>query len=358
MSDREFDLQDVWQRVWMRRRSVVTMAIVAAALGAAVAFLLPTWYRSESVLMPPTESESGFGLASLLRGISVPGISLPTTSTPADVFVAILQSRRLSESIVKEFDLQNRYRVKFLDDALKELATHTKFKLTQSGTIVITVEDRDPKQAAAIANRYVTLLDQFNREVRMTKGRRTRMFIESRIAETRDQLTAAEHALTSYQSQHKTPPVNPEKASGGAGVADLYAQRVALQVRLGVVRSYTRASTDEEVQIQEKLRQIDQQLANLPQVGLEQTRLVRDVTTLEQIYILLSAQFEQAKIDEARDIATVEVLDTAPVPSRKARPHRSIIILGSFLFGAAMGIAAALSRGTGVPAAAADPRAA
>ena len=358
MNERDFDLYEFWQRVWVRRRSVAAMALGAALLGAAIAFLLPPWYRSDAVLLPPTESESGFGLASLLRGIAVPGISLPTTSTPADVFVAILQSRRLGEQMVKEYGLQQRYHRKFMDDALRELARHSKFKLTEAGTIVISVEDRDPTRAAAMANRYVELLDQFNREVRVTKGRRTRMFIESRIAETRDQLTVAEHALTVYQSLHKTMPVNPEKASGGQAAADLYGQRVALQVRLGVVRSYTRASTDEEVQILEKLRQVDEQLAKLPQIGLEQTRLVRDVTTLEQIYVLLSAQYEQAKIDEARDLATVEVLDAGAVPSRKVRPHRGVLIAGSLLFGLAIGIAAAISRAPGVSAAAADPRAA
>ena len=56
------------------------------------------------------------------------------------------------------------------EDALKELTRHTKFKLTEAGTIEISIEDRDPKLAAAMANEYVERLDRFNREVRMTKG--------------------------------------------------------------------------------------------------------------------------------------------------------------------------------------------
>src|SRR5690349_12042712 len=299
MSDREIDLALPWQRVAAHKGRVAVFALVAAVVAGVVVFLLPSWYRAEAVLLPPSDNDSGFNASSLLHAIAVPGISVPSAATGAEVLIAILESRTVGEQLVKDFDLRNRYHKPVLDDALRELAKHARFKLTEAGTIVISVEDHDPNRAAAMANRYVAALDRFNREVRMTKGRRTRLFIESRIAETQQKLAVAEEALATYQSRHKTMAISPDKSSAIEAAADLYAQREALQVRLGVVRSYTRASTDEEVQIQQKLDQIDHQLAALPQTGLEQSRLLRDVKTLEQVYVLLGAQYEQARIDEA-----------------------------------------------------------
>ena len=72
-------------------------------------------------LMPPSEEESGFGLARLLRGVAVPGIKVPTQSTPADVFIAVLKSRRISEQLVNRFNLKKKYKKKYMQDAIKEL---------------------------------------------------------------------------------------------------------------------------------------------------------------------------------------------------------------------------------------------
>ena len=342
--DRIFALEPLWQRVWSQRRTVASLCVAATLIGAVAAFVMPPWYRAEVVLLPPSESESGFGLASLMRGISVPGISIPTQGTPADVFLAVLGSRRVNEEIVNHFGLLKLYKKKLLEDAVRELLNRSHFKLTEAGTIIIVVEDRSAKRAADIANMYVTLLDRFNREVRTTKGRRTREFIGTRMVETRVELDKAEQQLADFQSRHKTLALSPERSVAVETAANLYAQRAALQVRLGIVRNYTKSSTDEEVQILQKLTQLDQQLGALPETGLLQARLLRDVKMLEQVYVLLSAQFEEARIDEARNVATVDVLDPASPPERKSRPRRLLMMLGSGLFGAAIGISYALLR--------------
>src|SRR5262249_9694537 len=152
----------------------------------------------------------------------------------------------------------------------------TKLKLTQAGTIQIAVEDKDRQRAADMAAAYVEYLDQFNRQVRMTKGRRTRLFIQGRLEDTKQELAAAEKQLAEYQIQHKAVALAPGVSSAVDQAARLYARRMALQVRLGVVRSYSQGS-EEEVQIQEELSQIDRQMQQLPETGLELTRLVRDV---------------------------------------------------------------------------------
>jgi uncharacterized protein involved in exopolysaccharide biosynthesis len=337
-------LSPLWNRIRSHRSAILILTGVALLVGVALALFLPPWYRAETSLLPPSEGETGFGLVSLLRGIAVPGITIPTQATPADVFLAVLDSRRINDEIVQRFNLRQLYHRKFMEDAVRELKRHARFKLTEAGTIVISVEDRSAQRAADIANAYVDLLDHFNREVRMTKGRRTRLFIESRIADTHRDLVNAEEALATFQSQHKTMGLSPEKSAAVEAAAELYAQRAALQVRLGVVQSYSRARTDEEVQIEQRLQQLDQQLEKLPVTGLQQARLLRDVKTLEQVYVLLSAQYEEARIDEARNVTTVELLDAATPPERRSRPRRALVVALSGILGGAVGITYALLR--------------
>ncbi len=344
--DRTIELGRLWDRVRARQRQIVLLVVVATALTALVAFLLPPWYRAEASLMPPAEDVS-FGLGNLLKGIGVPGVKVPSQATPAEVFKSILESRRINEEIVRRFDLQRRYHKKLMVDAVKELHRHARAGVDDVGLIQISVEDRDPKRAADMANAYAELLDRFNRESRMTRGRRVRLFVGQRLDSTRRELALAEQRLTSYEAQHKAVALSPEASTAIEAAARSYANRAALEVRLGVIRSYSREQSDEERQILQQLAQIDRQLTALPATGMELARLVRDVQTQEQLFVLLTAQYEDARITETRDVSTVEPLDIAEPPERKARPRRGQMIAIAFLFSLTAGVALAALRDEG-----------
>jgi tyrosine-protein kinase Etk/Wzc len=355
--DRTIELGRLWDRVHARRRAILWLVIVSTVIVGAVAFLLPSWYRAEASLLPPGD-EASFGLGNLLKGIGVPGVKVPTQATPADVFLAILESRRASEEMVQRFDLKRRYHKRFMVDAVKELRRHVSLRVDDVGIIRISVEDRDPRRAAQMANTYFEVLDRFNREIRMTKGRRTRIFVGGRLEDTRQAMTIAEQRLTEYESKHKAVALSPEASTAMEAAARLYATRAALQVRLGVIRSYTRERTDEERQIGLQLGQIDRQLSALPGTGMDLARLVRDAKMQAELFFLLTAQFEDARIQEARDVSTVEQLDVATPPEKKSRPRRALMMAVAFVFSLAAGVTYALIRsedagrgGIGIPTA-------
>lgn len=346
---RTVELATLWERIRARRGPILALVAASTVLVGVVAFVLPPWYRAQASLLPPSEEESGFGLSNLLKGIGVPGVKVQTQTAPAEVFLAVLESRRINEEIVRRFDLGKLYGKRLMDDAVRELLSHVRFWVTEAGIIQISVEDRDPKRAAAMANAYFDALDQFNREVRMTKGRRTRLFVEQRLAETRQALATAEQRLTEYESTHKAVALTSETSSAMETAARQHAQRAALEVRLGMIRSYSRGTTDEEQQILQQIAQIDRQLQALPETGLDLARLVRDVKTYEQLLILLTAQYEEARIDEVRNVATVELLDVATPPERKSRPKRSVMIAAAFLLSLSAGIGYALTQSADEP---------
>jgi len=71
--------------------------------------------------------------------------------------------------------------------------------------------------------------------------------------------------------------------------------------------------------------------ARLPKISLEYARLLRNLKVQEAIYELLTQQYEQAKIMEAKDTPTVQILDKASPPERKSFPKRGIIIILVFI---------------------------
>jgi uncharacterized protein involved in exopolysaccharide biosynthesis len=51
----------------------------------------------------------------------------------------------------------------------------------------------------------------------------------------------------------------------------------------------------------------------------------------ETLYGLLTQQYELARVQEAKDSPTVQVLDWAKAPQKKARPARALIVILSTL---------------------------
>ena len=149
-------------------------------------------------------------------------------------------------------------------------------------------------------------------------------------------MVAAEQRLAQYQVKNKAVALTPQMSSAVDQAATLYARRMALQLRLGVVQGFSQGS-EEEIQIRQELTQLDQQMRDLPGTGLELARLARDVKALEQVFVILTTQYEDARITEARDVVTIEVLDAATPPERKHRPRRTMMIAAAFLFSLGVG---------------------
>jgi uncharacterized protein involved in exopolysaccharide biosynthesis len=211
--NREPTLSDYVASTRPYRRRAAGAILVGTILAAIVAFVWPPTYRAETVLLPPTEEETGFNVSTIVRGLNVPGITIPGRAGPDDVTMAILASRRIAGILVQRFHLEAVYKVKREDLAIRLLRKNSAFKLGESGTVIVRVEDRDPKRAADLANAYAEELDRFNRDIRMTKGRRTRLFVEQRLQDTKVELEAAEEALRKYGEQHHTVALSTDQLS-------------------------------------------------------------------------------------------------------------------------------------------------
>lgn len=311
-------------------RSAALVVVLGTLLTAGIAFVWPPTYKAVATLLPPSEEETGFSVTTVLRNLSMPGIKIPSRTGPEDVTLGILESRRLAEVLVDRFHLMDAYHLKSHEAAVEKLHKRTKISVDPSGTVAVTVKDREAKRAADLANGYVEELDRFNREVRMTRGRRMRLFVEKRLEDTKDDLAKAEDQLRDYEGKHKAVALSASEMTTVENGARLFAEQSALQVQIGVVRGYASESSEEVRRLRDQLAQINQELGKLPSVGLELGRLLREVKIQEQVYSLLSAQYEEARIEEARDVPTVDILDVAHPPEHRAWPKRGILVALGF----------------------------
>jgi tyrosine-protein kinase Etk/Wzc len=366
--EEEINLLDYWRVIWKRRWIIggVWLSAVLAAL--VVSLLLPKVYRSTATLLPSLDSKDGAGLGALLSAAGgaagaaqTLGISLPgAPATPTDVFVAMLKSRIMADDVIKQFDLMRLYEAKTMDDARKALEDDTTIKVSKEKVITIVVEAKDPKLAADMANYYVSNLDRLNRTLNVSKASQNRAFIERRLAETQVNLVKAEEALKEFQTRNKTVAVEAQSKAMIEAAALIQGQITAQEVQLEVMSGYLSPDNPELSRLRTSLAELKKQLyllesgksgkgmlpgdrlhpamITVPALALEYGRLMRELKVQETLYTLLTSQYEQAKLAEARDTPTVQVLDPAVPAEKKSKPSIRLNVMIAGVLGLFLGI--------------------
>jgi len=363
----EVTLFDYWQVLAKRKWQIIALCAVITTAALVVSVLLPKIYESTATLLPQLESNNGFGLGALLTsgaansaaqslGISLPG----APATPTDLFMAMLKSRIMSDDTIRRFNLTEYYKKKTMQDTRIALEDSIKLSLTKEKVIKVTVEDKDPQLASDIANFYVSNLDRLNQTLSVSKARENRKFIEQRVVDTKQALVKLEEALKDFQTQNRTVAIEAQSKAMIEATATIQAQIMAQEVQLQVMGTYLASNNPEMARIQSSFSELRKQLqimesgksgkehlpgdrlrpaiTSVPALALEYGRMTRDLKVQETLYALLVSQYEQAKLSEARDTPTVQVLDPAIPAERKSRPKISLNVLIAGMMSLLIGI--------------------
>jgi uncharacterized protein involved in exopolysaccharide biosynthesis len=346
--DDRVSLGDYLRVVWRRRWTVFTVVAILLAVTFVWTLRTPRIYESTAALIAPKEGSGllgGLAVASGMLPQQMPGPSVPSLTPNRDMLVSILKSRTIAQAVVDHFKLREGYRVQYLGDAIQKLQGATTIAVTREGVITIKVVDSDPSTAAEIANFYMADLDRLVAQYGMGEAGRQRGFLTQQLARSKVSLDAAEDTLRRFQEKNRAI-VLPEQTRGAIdAAARLKGEITAAEVQLQVMRSFATDANPEVVALRRRIDEMNRQLgrleygdaatrqplapdrrdfsvpfARVPEVGLELVRLTRDAKVQETIVTLLTQEVERARINEARDLPTVQVLDRAVPAERHSWP--------------------------------------
>jgi len=305
-----------------------------AALG--IAFALTPTFTARTSLLPPQQQQSAAAsaLASLgaLSGLAGAAGGI---KAPSDQYVALMQSTTVADRLIDKFDLMQAYNEKLRVDARRELDSRSRFQVgKKDGLIAIEVDDEIPKRAADIANQYVEELRRMTAVLAVSEAQQRRVFFETQLKNTRDQLVRAQQALQA--SGFNPGALRAEPKAAAEGYARLKAETTAAEVRLQTLRGTLSDSAVEVQQQQAALNALRGQLARLEQAseasfgaGPDYISKYREFKYQETLFDLFARQFELARVDEAREGALIQVVDPALPPERKSKPKRAQIAVVS-----------------------------
>jgi uncharacterized protein involved in exopolysaccharide biosynthesis len=352
-SSQDLHLLDLLLVFAKRRRFIVRFSLASATLAAVVVLVLPSRYTAETVVLPPGQNSSmSSALLSQAGGAASLAASSLGLKNPGDLVMALFRSRTVEDSMIKRFGLMERYHAKKSSEARSSFESHSKLALgTKDGLITISVVDRDPKEAAALANGYVEEYRKLSSDLAVTEASQRRLFFQQQLLEANESLATAENALKTTQQSTGVLQVDTQARSLIQSAAELRAQVVAKQVEVQGMRTYDAEDNPDLVQAKQQLAALQAQLAkltgtnkdsgadfsvsksNIPEAGMEYIRKLRDVRYYETITELMGKQFELAKLDEARQGAVLQVVDPAVVPDTRSFPKRALSIVAAVILG-------------------------
>jgi len=368
----------LWLRLlWEQRRFLLRVGLWGLALSVLIALLLPVRYESETRLMPPDQQGGGLAMLAALAtkgggggGIGSSGIGgglagslggaageLLGLKTSGALFVDMLGGPGVQDNLIQKFDLRKVYHDRYWQEARKDLDKHTSIKEDRkSGVITIAVTDHDPRRAQEMGQAYVEALNTLLAQVSTSSARRERMFLEQRLKTAKQSLDAAAQDFSSYASKTGTLDMPSQAKAMMESEATLQGSLIAAESELsGLEQIYT----DSNIRVRTLRARVDalkKQVENmsgnkanldsnessiagdfpsirkLPLLGIRWANLYREAKIQEAVYELLTQEYEFAKVQEAKEIPTVNVLDGPLLPEKISFPPRALMIaIATFL---------------------------
>lgn len=296
--------QDLMFFIWQKKKMLLIICVAAAIVSSISALLMTPLFRSTAIVFPTATSTVSF---SEQRNAKASSMDLGEEEQ-AEQMLQFLQSSRIRNRIVEKYHLLDYYKIG-QDDPNKnyklgqEYADHIQFERTRYGSILINVWDKNPDQAAMIANDIVQLIDTVKNEIVKERTIPAFEIVKRKYEQLSTEKQQLEDSLRSLAN---------------LGVVTSEA-RSSLATSLGTVKS----GADHDY-IKEKMA-VNMKYGAVYD-GLEELRKFKTekLTDLEAVY-------EQAESDAHADFNHKFVVEWAVKADKKDKPVRWIIVAVSTL---------------------------
>ncbi|MCD4650670.1 MAG: hypothetical protein K8S56_02620 [Candidatus Cloacimonetes bacterium] len=359
MSKHESNLIDfVITTARYKRFIFISMLVISAAV-VTYSLLTPKFWIAKASILPAKRSSANLPVS----GGSLMEISSSVLgsggSKEAINLVEIMTSRFFSEAVVRKFNLIEYFEINIPDSlialdaallGLREQIRSISLK-EESSLISIIIETRSQELSRDIANFYWQYLEQYNQKYRITKGKEKRIFLEQRVKETEMKIDSLTMAYARFRSDNNTIELEEQTK----GIIRIYAEALSSVVELEMEISYTEKYVSDDVQMLDNLKtqrtillekiaqyeKIDMpssgnymlKLDNIPEITRQVVQFEFELTILTKLYEFIYLQFENARLEELEDRATIEVLDIARTPGQRTKPKRAQLCIMVFFIG-------------------------
>lgn len=351
------NLLDILITIAREKWFIFITVFIVTAIALVISLIWPVTYKSSSTVMPLKEQQSLGGLGAL-AGSMLP-LSFDGEVLGAERLAVILSSRSIREATIEQFDLMKVYEKTYIEEALNTLDSNTEVNLVREGgfgfspinAIEISVTDKEPDRAQAIASFYVSYLDSVANDINETNSRERFEIIRQRFEENQKDLEIAEEELKAFQEEYGIIDIETQSQVLIQSLADLVSQRTELDIEINLLRNRVDATNSELRNLIQARSEINREINKLtvkgeqeagfnlipnteevPDLSLRYLRLYRDTVVQNKIYETIYPQYVQQEMLVSSPRRNIQVVDAASFPTYKDGPKRAFIVLGGFFF--------------------------
>ena len=319
---------DLIEHVTQYLRILVFLPLLIGLGALGYTFTIAPSFTAVTRILPPNQPGNFSATLNTLSAFGNFAGAAAGIKSPTDQYISFLYSETVQDRIIDKLNLRYRYDRTVKEDLRKMLSGAVQAQSGKDGMIIIAATDTEPAFAAELANTHVEQLKLLLNSLAVTEAQQRRRFFQNQLEIATKDLHKAELSIKS--SGVGLSDIRTNAGSLIQAITTVQENISAQEVRmasLSAVMAPTsiefKRAQQELVTLRDKLRRLTQRSDNTD--NGEFLNKFREYKYREALVELYTRQFEAARIDEAREGGTIQVVDVAQPPTRKSQPKKGLI---------------------------------
>ena len=248
-----------------------------------------------------------------------------------------------------QFILKRYSKVKTIENLQDNLDVQEKVK--QSGILIAALQDTNARRVSDLLNAIATQYVAQNVERKSAEAAQSLKFLDTQLPQIKSRLEIAQARYTAMRDRRGSIDMTEEAklslgqaADAKTRLLELQQRREELLLRFSPTHPAIRAIDEQLASLQRFTDNTAAQLKLLPDAQQDIVRTMLEVQVNTDLYTSLLNNFQQLQLVKAGKTGNVRLVDTAIVPEDPVKPKRLLVVLGSFLAGAFLGVVVAFVR--------------
>jgi tyrosine-protein kinase Etk/Wzc len=309
----------------------------------AIYFLIDEEFDSKALIIPSDDASSSGSISGMMKNLKdLPlGLGGISKSKSTDLYLTIIYSRSNLENIIEKFDLMNDYGLESIEKTVKLFSKKIEAAVTDEDAFEITVRAKTREKAAEIVNYILEVLNQKVIELNVAKSRDNRIFLENRYSELKENLRVVEDSLQRFQQSTGLYEAKEQLKLIAGAYTELDTKISMKKIELEILENVYEKESPQANMLRQEISLMESEfnglkrnkndesfllaLNSLPENMKNFLRLYRDIEIYTAILEFIVPLYEQAKLEEQKNIPVLQVIDYGVVPEKKAYPPRLLI---------------------------------
>ena len=323
-----------------------------------VVFALVMWvvkpkYAASAIVTPPGNSQSMAGaLSGMLGGASgmTSLLGLSETSEDANAVWTILNSWELHDKVIEKFDLARHYEFKgkFHADLLREFRKNFGLEFNKEEMYSLYYKDTDPKLAVEVVKFMLDKADSAFNAFKTRQARQSREYFQSRLDSCEHVLDSLLKDFVNFQVTNNIYEPSVQLEATIKYLSELQAMREEVSMEMNFEKLDRGENSKRYQELSKRMKGMNSalggalkgkhsdiglmELKKSPQLYSEYLRREAEIRIQEAMYKVLRQQSEQMRMEEAKMLTNLHVLEPPWENDKKISPKRGLILVFTVFF--------------------------